>query len=60
MSMAMRPVTIINVMDTISENELIVEIKPAIGISITIIDAINLERNVIRFSVPQVGQIIGR
>ncbi len=36
----MRPATIINVMDTRSENELIVEIKPAVGISITIIDPI--------------------
>jgi len=56
----MRPVPIINVMDTRSENELTVETKPAIGISITIIDPINLERKVIRFSVPQVAQIIGR
>ncbi len=42
MSMAVRPGTIINVMDTSSENELIVEIKPAIGISITIIDLLIL------------------
>lgn len=56
----MRPVTTINVMEIGRDNEIIVDIKPAIGISIVKIDPINLERNVIRFFLPHKGQIIGR
>lgn len=56
----MRPVIVINVMVTGSDNELIVDIEPMRIIGIIITDPTNLERNVIRFSVLHIGQIIGR
>lgn len=56
----MRPVTTINVMVTGSDNEIIVDIEPMRITGIIITDPINLERNVIRFSVLHTGQIMGR